>query len=420
MASIASELNVANPDEAFKNAFTREPYNIPVVRNEAGSDITPTLQTLEKRIYAGEDDLPEGEKAFRGMVKRSLAAARDPDVQTDAATKEVMAEMEQKGVIDATVAQNSVPLVYDPEVLDLLKVSAPLAMGRLPTEGQEGYKAVYNNITAREAPIGYVSESASANILDQAKDVTMSRGEVDMAIYVDSVSITDFSAQAAAHYVNLEDLALGARLGEYAQLKEQTVLYGQSVTPTNAVSGGSADANAFEGLAKIYADAGNTKDKSAYDLAANDLIDDVKAEIKALLQGPNAVNKADLEIWTSWTVHDRMEGELTTLARHGTNDDSVDYGHGNIRINGVEVIPSHNVDEHVVGDDGAGGDVTVGSEGDVFIVNTRATRFRQLSPLSTIPLGTRGLADEVALFEYGALIDRADGAFGAHLQAYSV
>lgn len=428
MASIASELNVTNSEQAFKNAWARDPYNVPAVRKDGDKDLTPTLSNLEDRIYADEAGLEsmgmDDQEVFRGAVTRSLQAARSADTKTAAATKEVIAEMDEKGVIDAQVAENSTPLVFDPEVLDIQKVEAPLAMGRLPSEGQEGYKAVYNVIDDRDAPIGYVSEADSANVLDDARGMNLARGEVEMSIYVDTASITDFSAQAAAHYVDLEDLTLGARVAEHAQLKEQTVLYGNPGGVTTPTSGGIADENAYNGLAAIFDAAGNVEDKSAFDPATESddkaLVNDIKSEISEILQGPNNVRKSDLEIWTSHTVLNRIESELTTLARHDTDQGSVSYGHEGIDINGVDVVPSHNVDAHVAGQDGAGDDVLFGDEGDVFIVNTRSIRFRQLAPLSSIPLGTRGLADEVAMFEYGALISRAEGNWGKQLSAYAV
>ncbi|AXR81502.1 hypothetical protein [Natrarchaeobaculum sulfurireducens] len=421
MASIASELNVTDSEQAFKNAWTRDPYGVPAVRKDGDKDLTPTLQNLEKQIYADEDELEamglDDQRPFKGMVARSLQAARSADTPTAAATKEVVSEMEARGVVDAEVAENSTPLVFDPEVLDIQKTEAPLAAGRLPTEGQEGYRAVYNVIDDRDDPIGYVSEGESANVLDDARGMSMERGEVDMAIYVDTAAITDFSAQAAAHYVDLEDLTLGARVAEHAQLKEQTVLYGD--TSVDAEDGGPGDANAYDGLATIFDEADNAEDKSGFDPSAEDddkaLVNDVKAEINEILQSEKNVSRGDLEVWTSYTVVDRMESELTNIARHDTDQDTVAYGHDGITINGVPVVPSHNVDEHDIG-----AEDPVGDEGDVFIVNTRSVRFRQLAPLSSIPLGTRGLADEVAMFEYGALIARAEGQWGRYLQAYDV
>lgn len=61
-----------------------------------------------------------------------------------------------------------------------------------------------------------------------------------------------------------------------------------------------------------------------------------------------------------------------------------------------------------------------GNEGDVFLIHTGAARFRALTPFSSIELGTRGASEEVAMFEFGSLIDRADGEFGRYLKDYQV
>ena len=407
-----------DPDGTFKSLWTE--MGVPSIRQVGSTWVTPTYNhgAFEQRLRADRDELDtrglEDAPVYQGMARHAFAKAKAGE---EGIEQETLDEMRQHNIIDRDVAENSTPLVFDPEILDIQKTEAPLAAGRLPTEGQEGYKAVYNVIDNRDDPIGYVSEGDSANVLDDARGMSMQRGEVDMAIYVDTASITDFSAQAAAHYVDLEDLTLGARVAEHAQLKEQTVLYGD--TSVNAGDGGPGDANAYDGLATIFDDAGNAEDKSAFDPDAEDddkaLVNDVKAEINALLQSEKNVSRGDLEVWTSYTVVDRMESELTTLARHDTDQDSVAYGHDGISINGVPVVPSHNVDSHDIG-----AVDPVGDEGDVFIVNTRSVRFRQLAPLSSIPLGTRGLADEVAMFEYGALIARAEGEWGRYLQAYDV
>jgi hypothetical protein len=59
-----------------------------------------------------------------------------------------------------------------------------------------------------------------------------------------------------------------------------------------------------------------------------------------------------------------------------------------------------------------------GDNGDVFVFSTESFRFRALAPLSTIPLARNGLSENVAMFEFGALISKAEGAFGKHLYGY--
>jgi hypothetical protein len=47
-------------------------------------------------------------------------------------------------------------------------------------------------------------------------------------------------------------------------------------------------------------------------------------------------------------------------------------------------------------------------------------QFRQLAPFSTVPLGRTGLADKVAMFEYGTLIDKSQGEHTLWLQGYDI
>jgi len=61
-----------------------------------------------------------------------------------------------------------------------------------------------------------------------------------------------------------------------------------------------------------------------------------------------------------------------------------------------------------------------GDNGDVFIYDTRNLQFRQLAPLSTVPLGKVGLADRAAMFEYGTLLSKSQGEHIRVLQAYDV
>ena len=398
---------------------------IPTVQEIAGKGLTPAYNngSFEKRLRASRSELDakgmEDSHVFKGYAKNALYQA----AQGEKVDKDVLAEMQKQNIIDANVAENSTPLVFDPEVLDLLKNTAPLAFDRLTRRGQQGYDAVYNVIDERQRPIGYVDVSQSTRLQDLARDFNLDREDVPMTIYADVAEIADFSATAAAHYMNLEDLTIGARMSEYALKHEQTVLYGD---PTVALPGGSpVSENAFKGLATWYDEAGQSEDKST---VSSDFLEDIKSEIRELMQGPFATNPTDLEIWTSWTMYDALENELTPRARHDENATSLNFGDYGIQIGGVTVYPSHNVDEHTyVEEDENFEEVTdtpqtetVGDEGDVFIVNTATAEYRELAPLSTFPLAVRGASDEVAMVEYGALVEQSQGNFGKVLEGYDV
>lgn len=403
--TVLADFGVNNPEKAHEKLWGR--HGFPTSTRQNGVKVTAPVQAMQRTEH-------NREKA-RNFWKRNALGLEYED--TDKHVGGPSEDTEGKA-IDATVAQDPTPLVYDPEIMEMLKSNAPL-VARVPEEGQQGYKAVYNRLDSRDAPIGYSSETDSLDLLSQSREFSMQRDEVDMEIYVDSVIVSEFSDRATAHYMDLADTALGARVSEHAQTKEQTYLYGD---PTqNIGDGGPGDSNAYEGLSKIYTDAGNDVDKSAVDITDDEeLIKDIKAEIKKLLQGPYNISKGDLEIWTSHTLFDKLENGQTQNVRYG-DENSFNYGFDAIGVSNVPVYASHNVDSHTYTDpNDETNTYTPGSEGDVFIVNRRATRFRSLMPLSTVPLAKAGFSDQMALGEFGALIDRANGHFGKYLYDYAV
>jgi hypothetical protein len=413
MASAARDvLDVTDKREAFGRFW--EAQGVPTVTDPEGNKLTIPLQRVHEAI-SKDDDLQE--KFHKHWLKNQFQLCADgAKVEAQGITKNTIEEMKEEKAIDANVAENSTPLVFDPEIISLLAQEAPIVANRLMQEGQEGYKAVFNTIDSRDDAIGFISESDSLNLYDNTEsDISLNKNETDMEIWVDTVKISDFSERATNHYMNLRDTTLGERLAEHANSKEQAVLYGD---PSQGLSDGSpGDSEAYDGYATIFSNASNQTDKSSVSLSSSDaLVKDIKAEMVGLIQNTPAVNPNNLEIWTSHTIYDEIENELNVHGRIDLNAEAVNYGDMDLQIKSRPVIPTHNVTGHSYG----GGSYTPGDEGDVFIVSTRSSRFRSLAPLSTVPLGRRGLSDEVAMFEYGAPIARAEGNFGKHLQAYPV
>lgn len=415
------------------------------VKADNGQTITVPVQRLLHQ------DNKEVLKQYKGMARKAL-------------TKQMT----------SSEVESHVPLVFDPEILAILKQNAPFKEA-IATEGQQGYKAVYQRIDSRDDPIGFTSESEVVDLSGTSgKNIGFAKKETDMTIYVDLVDISDFTQSAAEHYMNVEDTVLGERLALYAQRVEKQMLYGDTSLDTK--SGFIGDANGFDGLAKIYTDKGNSVDKSG---TTDNFIKDIKGEIHQMLQDEN-VNINDLMVLTSWTFFDELSNELVPgNSRFSETATAADVGIRQLRISGVPVMASHNVglqqaeekvlststgdNEVVVANDYTsvleaddtvsigGSDYTVssvsysssdnettitfnsvdsdltgetatiditGSDRDVFIVNTRAVRRRLLVPLSTVPLGRLGLSERTALFEYGAMIERTDGNWGRYLKAY--
>lgn len=393
LAKVKSVLGLSSPESLYNHFWSSQGF---VAR---GRDLTPSIQGAMRD--------PTTRKRFEGFLARGV--------------KSMMDRMEAKQVTSTTVA-SAIPLVFDPEVLDIMRTDAPL-LARLPMRGYAGDPIRVNPISTRDPPVGFVSEAASLNLLGQSRGFTLDPIDFDQKIYADVVTIGDFAERVSVEGpINLRETALGARLSEWAQHKEQAVLYGDH--SQGLTDGSPGDANAYDGLCVQYTiptdnTASNVVDKSAVDLSASDaLLKDIKHEIKNILM-TRGVSKGDLEIWTSHTLFDELENELQVRAILDQNVNSANYGYEVITISGVPVIGGHNVCEHTW-KDSDNTTYTVGSEGDVFINNMRATAFAGVAPLFMIPLGRQGLADDVALGEYGTLIDRAGGRFGKYLQNYNI
>lgn len=401
----ANEL-ITNPEKGAKELWER--HGLGFTSRQNGVQVTAPVQSVHRHM--GEDKL-------RNFWKRKQLGLEFED---DEKHKGAPSEDSREKAVDSTIAQTPTPLVFDPEILALHKDNAPF-VAAVPQEGQQGYKAVFNRIDSRDDPMGFVDEGTSLDLLSNSNEFSMTRDEQAMKIFTDAVRVSEFSDRASAHYMDLADTALGTRIAEHAQHKEKSFLYADpNAGGSTALTDGSPyDANAYPGLEKIFGDASNKVDKSSTDIGGTDgFFKDVKAEIKELMQGPYNINKSDLLIVTSHTAHDHLENEGEVKVRYDGDQNAIDFGIGNVRVSQVPVLPTHNVDEHTF-DDGTNS-YTVGSEGDVFIVNMRATRFRSLMPLSTIPLSKQGWSDQMGLGEFGALIERSGGNFGKMLSGYAV
>ena len=366
-------------DDVFKQSW--EHHGFKAVRKEGGVPITVPMQRLLNQKNTDMID------KNTGMVKNAI-------------TKQMT----------ATEVEGSTPLVFDPEILSIEFMTAPF-LEALPQEGQQGYKAVYNRIDSRDSPIGFVSEGDAIDLSGYSgKNIGFTKGETSMKIYVDKANISDFSQAAAAHYMNVEDTTLGQRIALHAQWKEQMVFYGDTNQDTG--SGWIGDSNGYDGMAKIFTDVGNDVDKSG--VSSGEYVKDIRSEVYDLLQNENIMAQ-DLLIVTSYSMFDQLTRELVPAqTRYGANETSADVGIQQLRINGVPVMATHNIKEYT------DGSYNIGNEGDVFIVNTRAARFRALVPLSSVPLAKLGLSQATAIFEFGAFIDRAGGNWGKYLKNYSV
>lgn len=386
-------LGLTDHSKVFEEVWER--HGIPTINKDYGKITT-------NRQAAFSD--PEVREDFKGFAAKHL---------NETLERSRNGNMNTKASMDETAVSAATPLVYDPDFLGILKDEAPL-VERVPEEGQDGFSANYIRIDSRDSAIGFTGETDILDLTNNNKaGIGFTRGQTDMEIWVDLVEISDFAAAGSEFFFDVRDTTLGERVANHAQAKERALLYGDNSQATG--TGDIGDGDAYDGFGTILDAAGQSKNKASTDISGTDgLLKDIKAEIKSLVQSNKAVNKSDLEIWTSHTLFDHLENEAEVKRVFNDNESSIDYGFESIRISGVDVFPSHNVENHT---DGA---YSPGDEGDVFIMNRREMRFRSLMPLSTVPLARLGFGELVAMGEFGAPILRGNGNLSQYLKAYNI
>jgi hypothetical protein len=382
-----AQLIKSDSKRTFEKAW--KDHGIEPVRTDGQSGVTAPVQSILS--HGNEEKIKE----FKGSVREKAA------------------EMATKSSMDAGRTENFTPLVFDPEIVSILKQNAPV-LDVIPEEGQEGFDAVYNIVDSRDDPIGYTSESDATDLTNNNPNgITFAKDQVDMTIYTDLVEISDFTQEAAAHYMNVRETTLGEKVAQHAQRKAQQIFYGDPSQDTQ--TGFIGDAEGFKGLTGFASDAGNVVDKSG---VSSNFVKDIKSVVRDIRQEENA-NVNNLRIHVSHEFYDVLENEadfdnLTTDA--DTGELNVGLDDGGLSIGGVPVVPTHNIDSFT--DSGNGTTYNAGDPGDVFIFSNRTARYRALMPMSMVPLAKTGLSDTVALAEFGALIEKSQGNFVRHLTAY--
>lgn len=379
--SLRNKLKSVRSEDLFQNTWGKA-VNDSYLTKEMDANGTLSVKEIIKRT-------PEHKEKYENHTAKAIGGFR---------TK---AAMTMSGISSA------VPIIFDPEIISLLSKETPF-LDAVDQEGYQGYTVRANNISARADPIGHQAEADVLSLSDTS-NITISTVSSDMEITVDQAQISDFGQMGSQHYMNLRDTTLGERIAAFLQLQEQTLLYGDS--SSGGTGGSPYDADSFNGLAKIYEDQGTDVDRSA---VSSGFLEDIKGYIYALLQSTYSITTQDLLVFCSYTMYDALEADATSYGRWEINDERINYGGKRIHIAGVPVIPGHNIRGHTFNS------TSVGDDGDVFIVNKRAAKMKYLAPLSIIPLARDGLAENVGLFEFSTLIDRADGLFGRYLKEYNI
>ncbi len=335
----------------------------------------------------------------------------------DAATTRAFEAMEQRNTIDSTnpILKTASPVEVDPEIIMTLRSQAPL-VDRVTTQAQAGFTARYNTINDRTDPLGMLSESDAVDLSGNTpQDFGIGSETKDMKIYVDLVEISDFAqrAEETLDYMDLTSTTMGQRMIEASLFKNRQLLYGDP--DVGASDGSIEDSNAYEGLAALANSASSSYvvDKSG---VASGFLEDIKAELTTLVQNTGLTYDRAV-IAVSPTMFDALENETNAVVRLDSYDQEIQFGGRSINIKGVEVFEDPNIRNYsALSSSVTGG----GDEGDVFIYDEQNFQFRQLAPMSSVPLGKIGLADRAALFEYGTAISKSQGEHIRVLQQYDV
>jgi len=415
--------NAAEMYETLIRAWGLDTYE---KRTEDGevTDLSAVKRELRER---GADDIYGHEHAVLLAAAAGATYERGDAEAVDEMIERSAGVDSTRAAIDASVVQAATPIEVDPEIVDIQRSAAPV-LDRITQEAQAGFTAQYNIVNDRNAPVGFSSESDAIDLTDNSDgDFGLGTKTRDMTIYVDRVTLSDFTQRAedSLGYMDVEETTLGQRTIVHALTKAMGVFYGDPAVGKS--DGGVQDANAFPGIARIAQDADdnnvgaadNVKDKSG---TTADFLEDLKSEITSLVTNTGAQYE-DLVAVTSPEFFDAIENEANTVVRLGGYDEDINFGGRRITIK--QNVPLEEV--RAVGRSDHGGytyDGTGGAgnfdpdPGDVFIFDQSTFRHRQLAPLSTVPLGRRGLADEAAMFAYSTNIDKSHGAHTKYLQAY--
>jgi hypothetical protein len=395
---------------------------VPIERGRVGVPVSHIQDKLLDSHEQHADDPDTETRAEQQFGTRSPFAAaaaagagyQDVDESERIAPVESMSE---RAAIDYSVVGAASPVEVDPRLVDIQRSAAPV-LSVITTQAQAGFEAQYNIIDNRNDPIGMVSEAEAAGDISSLSegDFSLETENKRMKIYLDQARISDYSQRAedTLNYMDLSETTLGQRTIAHALFKAKQIFYGDP--SVGAGDRSIEDDDAYEGMAKIFDDASNSIDKSTVSSGfLEDMLDEVTVQVTN-----TGLMWDSARFLVSPQFYNAIYDEVTPTVRLDGYDADVEYGPQGLAIGteqgSVEITPCDNIRSY-------GGLSGVGSNsdvGDVFLIDERATQFRQLAPFSTVPLGRTGLADKVAMFEYGTLIDKAHGNHGLWLQQYDI
>jgi hypothetical protein len=395
---------------------------VPIERGRVGIPISHIQDKLVDSHREHGDDPEATTRAEEQFGTRSPFAAaaaagegyHDVDENNRIAPVE---DMSERAAIDYSVVGAASPVEVDPRLIDIQRGAAPV-LSVIPTQAQAGFEAQYNIIDGRNDPIGMVSEAEAAGDISSLGegDFSISTDNKKMKIYLDQARISDYSQRAedTLNYMDLSQTTLGQRTIAHALFKAKQIFYGDPSVGAGDKS--IEDGDAYEGMAKIFDGAGNSIDKTA---TSSGFLEDMLDEVTVQVTNTGLMWDAARYL-VSPQFYNAIYDEVTPTVRLDGYDADVEYGPQGLAIGteqgSVQITPCDNIRSY----SGLSGVGSNSDTGDVFLIDERATQFRQLAPFSTVPLGRTGLADKVAMFEYGTLIDKAHGNHGLWLQGYDI
>lgn len=385
---------------------------------------SPNADGVKERAVADPEFIDEryGDANF---FLRSVAAGADyQDSDTslrfidEATSRSVTTPDGERALVDQSIVGAATPVEYDPRFIDIQRSATPVLM-YLTAQSQPGFYAQYNTIEGRDDPTGFLSEAEAAGDLEDQFDpqsFSLSTEQKQMKIQVGLAKVSDFSqrAEQSLDFMNLRETSIGQAMIAHSLQKARGTFYGDP--SVGAGDRSIEDADAFEGLAKIYDDAGSSIDKTATSSGfLQDLLDEFTVQVEN-----TGITWDRGRYLVSPRFYNAIYNDVTPTIRIDGYDADVEYGPQGIAIgteNGsVGISPCPNIRSY----SGFSGVGSTSDPGDVFLIDEMAAQIRQLAPTFTVPLGRTGLADRVALAEYYTLIDKAHGNHGLWLQGYDI
>ena len=197
--------------------------------------------------------IPVGPNGETQSIQSMLSQKANREAHKGFIVEKVHEHFIGKDAVTAATVSAGIPLMYDPEILDLLNASTP-ALAQFPQVGWNGTGYRGMNIAARGAALGFLTEAESMNITKTPRDSLRARSRGHGQVGIVSVSIT-----AACSGAPVQPGRHRARYPDHrTQLQEQAVLYGD---PAQEDDYGIGDARP-RGFAKKFIDASAATDRA--------------------------------------------------------------------------------------------------------------------------------------------------------------